>query len=704
MSSSSPQIAFRTDGNTRIGLGHLVECLNVARRLKECYGLSSLFIVGHDTVRVPEIEELNLSLYRLPSGIDFQADAEETLQILKRRGIRLLVTNLRDVGDPYVQVLEQERITVICIDEWGNKRLRPDVIVNGSVVEDWHRYDTDGEKVACYFGPQFMIMADIFADYHDRPKTLAADSPNVLVSMGGVDRSGATLHAMEALSHLSPGIRKTIVIGPAFQHEEALAELLATVERGSFDIVYAPDNLASLFFSADVTISAGGNTLYELACVGTPALIVYEDEHERVQGKAFEQLGAAIALGKGTEVPLQVISQAVVSLLSDPGHWTATSRRGKALVDGRGVERVCDIIVAHLDCVMITQSKPTVGTEEAQAVYEVVLSGQLAQSKLVETFEAKMAHFIGVKHAVATNSGTAALHLALLALGVGTGDEVLLPSYVCTALLNAIHYVGAQPVMVDIGEDYNISAEDAKRKLTAQAKAIIVPHMFGRPADLEALLALGIPLIEDCAHSVGAKYRGRPIGSFGAVAILSFYATKMLTTGEGGMVITNKAELASQVQDRRDYDMKPQYVVRYNYKMTDIQAAIGLQQLKKLPGFVARRREIAARYIQEVAGLNVGLPVGDDHRESVRYRFVVRVQQNLDALIAQLEARGVICDRPVFLPLHRYLGYVAADFPGTEEAFRTALSVPIYPSLSDQEVDQVIIALRQVLSDGSKIA
>jgi len=353
---------------------------------------------------------------------------------------------------------------------------------------------------------------------------------------------------------------------------------------------------------------------------------------------------------------------------------------------------------------LIVQSRPNVDAAEAQSAYEVILSGQLAQNGMVEAFEAEMAHFVGVKHAVATNSGTAALHLALLALGVGTGDEVLLPSYVCTALLNATHYVSAQPVLVDIGEDYNISPEDAKRKLTAQSKAIIVPHMFGRPADLEALLALGIPLIEDCAHSVGAKYRSRRVGSFGAVAIFSFYATKMLTTGEGGMVITNKAELAALVRDWRDYDTKPQYAVRYNYKMTDVQAAIGLQQLKKLPGFVARRREIAARYMKELNRLNLELPATDDHRESVWYRFVVQVQQDFDALIAQLEARGVICDRPVFLPLHRYLGYAAADFPGTEEAFRTALSVPIYPSLSDQEVNQIIIALQQALSDGGKTA
>ncbi|MBW1740221.1 MAG: hypothetical protein JRJ42_03690 [Deltaproteobacteria bacterium] len=349
MSSLKPRIGFRTTGDAHIGLGHLIECLNVARYLKKHYDVSSLFIVDYDTVQHSDIKEIGLPLCRLPSDIDFHADALGTLRILSRWGIQLLVTNLRDVRDNYIQALKQEGITVICIDEWGNKRLQPDVVINGSVVEDWHRYDSNSKKMACYFGPQFMIMADVFAAYHTRHKTLSGNLPNVLVSMGGADPSGATLRVMEALGHLSPKIRKTIVIGPAFQHQEALAELVVRLKGSNFNIVRTPDNIASLFFSADLAISAGGNTLYELACVGTPAIVLFEYEHERVQGETFQQLGSAVKLGRGTDVPLEVISQAIVSLLNDPGQWTAMSRRGKSIVDGRGVVRVCDIIVTHLE-------------------------------------------------------------------------------------------------------------------------------------------------------------------------------------------------------------------------------------------------------------------------------------------------------------------------------------------------------------------
>ena len=184
---------------------------------------------------------------------------------------------------------------------------------------------------------------------------------------------------------------------------------------------------------------------------------------------------------------------------------------------------------------IIPHSKPSLGLKEVAALMRVMQSGQIAQGTAVDVFEKELAQITGVKGAVAVSSGTAALHLGLLALGIGKGDEVLLPSYVCTALLNAIHYTHATPRLVDIHPDsFNIDASMVKKSLSKRSKAIIVPHLFGLPADLDDLLAMGVPVIEDCAHALGMSYHGKTVGGFGVFSFASFYATKLITTGEGG--------------------------------------------------------------------------------------------------------------------------------------------------------------------------
>jgi dTDP-4-amino-4,6-dideoxygalactose transaminase len=252
---------------------------------------------------------------------------------------------------------------------------------------------------------------------------------------------------------------------------------------------------------------------------------------------------------------------------------------------------------------VITHSKVVLNEEDFTGIIKVLRSGQLVQGKIVSLLEEKIASYIGVNHAVAVNSGTAALHLSLLSLGIGDGSEVIIPSYVCTALLNAIHYVRATPILVDIDPDtYNIDIENIKKAINDRTRAIITPHMFGLPADIESILSLGIPVIEDCAQSVGAKFKDRFTGAFGILSIFSFYATKMLGAGEGGMVLSNNLDLIETIRDLRDYDEKKAYTVRYNYKMTDVQAALCESQLKKLPSFIEKRKGIAELYNNELEG------------------------------------------------------------------------------------------------------
>jgi dTDP-4-amino-4,6-dideoxygalactose transaminase len=294
---------------------------------------------------------------------------------------------------------------------------------------------------------------------------------------------------------------------------------------------------------------------------------------------------------------------------------------------------------------------------------------------------------------VAVSSGTAALHLALLGLGVGPGDDVILPSYVCVAPLHAVEYVGAAPRLADVDPlTFNVDPADVRRRMTRRTRAIIVPHMFGLPADLTELLRLGIPVIEDCAQALGARYCGRPAGTCGAVSICSFYATKLLTTGEGGMVVSRDGRLLARVREMRDYDKWPRHAVRFNYKLTDIQAALGRSQLRRFPTMLARRAAIARRYHRAWATLPLGRPLAPADRTHVYHRFVVRTPGSAGRMAAALTRRSVTARLPVFQPIHRTLGLTG--FPGATEAFRRALSVPLYPSLTVHEQLTVIAAVR----------
>ena len=344
---------------------------------------------------------------------------------------------------------------------------------------------------------------------------------------------------------------------------------------------------------------------------------------------------------------------------------------------------------------MIPHSRPTLGEEDALAVAEVVRSGHIAQGDKVRQFEEELARFMGVKGAVATNSGSSALHLGLLAMGISAGDEVLIPSYVCSALLNAVYQVGARPNLCDIeSESFNISCESIEDSRTDDTKAVIVPHMFGNPADLEKIEQMGIPIVEDCAHSIGAKYGDKRVGSIGRFSILSFYACKMIACGEGGALLSDDEEILRIARDRRDYDEKEHYKVRYNYKMSDIQAALGLVQLKKLPDFLQKRKEIALRYNGAFSDMALGLPGGEfDH---VYYRYVVKAQNDVSEVIAKIKKKGVMAERPVFKPLHRYLE-LRSGFKNTDRVYSTALSIPIYPSLTEEEQKQVIKAVSENL-------
>jgi dTDP-4-amino-4,6-dideoxygalactose transaminase len=220
--------------------------------------------------------------------------------------------------------------------------------------------------------------------------------------------------------------------------------------------------------------------------------------------------------------------------------------------------------------------------------------------------------------------------------------------------------------------------------------------MFGNPAELDPLLELGVPVIEDCAQSLGAEYKSRQVGSLGEISVFSFYATKMITTGEGGMILTDDEQTHSRLIERRDYDRKALSPTRYNYKMTDIQAALGLAQLRKLHTFIEKRRHIASLYNDALSKCDIGLPHETASGCSVFYRYVVMLN-GIEQVREKASNAGIACERPVSKPLHRHLQI--GECPNSDKAYDCALSIPLYPSLSKEEIDHIVVRLGNILRD-----
>ncbi len=345
-------------------------------------------------------------------------------------------------------------------------------------------------------------------------------------------------------------------------------------------------------------------------------------------------------------------------------------------------------------------ARPLIGPEEKAAVLEVLESGVLAQGPRVAAFEAAFAAYCGVKHAIATSSGTTALHLALLAHGIGPGDEVITTPFTFIASANAILYTGARPVFVDIDPlTFNIDPDLVERAVTPRTRAILPVHLFGLPADLDRICAVaaarGLALIEDACQAHGAEYRSQKVGSFGT-GCFSFYPTKNMTAAEGGMITTNDDEVAERCRLLRQHGMRRRYhheALGFNFRMTELQAAIGLVQLGKLDGFNAARQANAAFLSKHLRTVQVPtVPAGYTH---VFHQYTVRVPDgNRDRLLAGLREAGIGAE--VYYPglvyqqePYRSMGY-ADHLPAAEQAVGEVLSLPVHPGLTADDLDRIV--------------
>ena len=358
---------------------------------------------------------------------------------------------------------------------------------------------------------------------------------------------------------------------------------------------------------------------------------------------------------------------------------------------------------------MIPAAQPIIGDDERQAVDRVLQSGMLAQGPEVKAFEDEFSEIVDKRHCIAVNSGTSALHMAFVAAGIRQGDEVIVPSFSFAATANAVRLAGANPVFADVEQDYfNLSPSAVEAAITPRTRAIMPVHLYGHPAAMTELTAIcqrhNLLLFEDAAQAHAASLNGVPVGAFGVAGSFSFYPTKNMTSGEGGMVTTGCDHIARQLRLLRNQGMERRYeneVIGFNTRMTDIHAAIGRVQLKKLAGWTKQRQDNAQFLSNNISG--VVTPPTASGAIHVFHQYTIRiVDQDRDKFAEELVKRGVGCGVYYPTPIHRLPSFgLTIDLPVTEQVALQCLSLPVHPSLSKKDLETIVETVNAVAKAGA---
>lgn len=368
---------------------------------------------------------------------------------------------------------------------------------------------------------------------------------------------------------------------------------------------------------------------------------------------------------------------------------------------------------------MIPINMPIIGEEEIEAVSDVLRNGPLTNAlglgPKVTTFESRFAKFVDAKYAIAVNTGTSALQLAVISAGVKPGDEVILPSFTFVATAEAVVMAGGKPIFVDIDPiTFNINPENIEKKITSKTKAIIPVDLYGLPAELKSIRKIAeksnLSIIEDAAQAHGAKYFGKSVGFLSDVTCWSFYASKNMTTGEGGIVTTNNIEIANVIKLLRTHGEKTKYsseTLGYNYRMSEIQAAIGLVQLKKLPDFVAKRTKNAKKLTELLSDEpNLSLPCHTENALSSWNLYTIKIKKSVkmerNQIVDELRKKGIGAAVYYVIPIH-LMSYYRKNFgifslPETEKVAKQVFSLPVHPKLNETQIEYIANTLKSIIN------
>ena len=355
----------------------------------------------------------------------------------------------------------------------------------------------------------------------------------------------------------------------------------------------------------------------------------------------------------------------------------------------------------------INLSAPYIGEDDINAVVEVLKTNTLSLGPKLVEFEEKFAEYVGTKYAVALNSGTSALHLAVKSLGIGPGDDVIVVPFSFVASSNCVLFEGATPVFVDIDPvTFNIDPKKIEEKITPKTKAIIPVDIFGKPCEKDEILAIAkkhnLHVIEDTAEAIGALYNNRQVGTFGDCGIFAFYPNKQMTTGEGGMLVTNNEKIYELCKSYRNQgrgitsDWHTHVRIGYNYRLSDINCALGISQLKKIDKILDMRTKVAEEYtkrLKDVPGIKIPIFSDDKHKVSW-FVYIIQIENgNREDFMKELIARGIACS-PYFSPIHlmkfyKEMGFKEGDYPVCEKISKTTLAIPFHTNMSIEDIEYV---------------
>lgn len=354
---------------------------------------------------------------------------------------------------------------------------------------------------------------------------------------------------------------------------------------------------------------------------------------------------------------------------------------------------------------MIPYFRPDINQRDVNEVVKIIKSRRLADGSTVSRFESALSHYLGDELNVAVvSSGSAALYLALRALDVGKNDEVIIPTYACSSLLHSIILVGGKPIIVDIDPDtWNLDINLVSQVITKKTKAIVLTHTYGSPVNALKFKSFGIPIVEDCAQSLGAMIWQKMVGTIGDIGICSFYAAKLITTGHGGAVWSTNQKLIQNIKSIRNYDTQPFNPGHFNFLLTDIQAALGISQLSRINQFLHRRQKIAKTYLESIRSIEYIKPQKKiAEADRVYHRFVITGKKiNFLKTISEMEKKGITIINPLTPDeqLHRILHLSNNNYPVSEELSAASISLPIYPGLTQKQLKITIDVLNKLLKE-----